>query len=116
VKLHLFKGNHDMWMFNYFVEELGATIVNHELVIERSGKKFFLHHGDGLGPGDSSYKLLKKVFRSRLCQWLFARLHPNFGIKVAGAWSHGSRQAHLKNPDLKPDEHSWLQIYSNEVL
>jgi UDP-2,3-diacylglucosamine hydrolase len=116
VKLYLFKGNHDMWMFNYFTEQLGATIISNELVIERGGKKFYLHHGDGLGPGDNSYKLLKKVFRSALCQWLFARLHPNFGIGIAGAWSQGSREAHLKKPDLKTGEHEWLVIYSRELL
>ena len=52
IKLYFFKGNHDMWMFDYFEKELKATIISNELVIERSGKKFFLHHGDGLGPGD----------------------------------------------------------------
>jgi len=38
VKLWMFKGNHDMWMFDYFVNEFGATIITNELVIERGGK------------------------------------------------------------------------------
>ncbi|MCC8409659.1 UDP-2,3-diacylglucosamine diphosphatase [Mucilaginibacter sp. UR6-1] len=116
IKLYLFKGNHDMWMFSYFTEELDATIISNELEIERGGKKFFLHHGDGLGPGDGSYKILKKVFRSKLCQWLFARLHPNLGIGIAGSWSQHSRDTNLKQPDLKPGEHEWLVTFSNEVL
>src|ERR1700761_6976224 len=66
IKLWLFKGNHDMWMFDYFKQEFGATIMSDELEIKRSGKKFYLHHGDGLGPGDTFYKFLKKFFRSRL--------------------------------------------------
>src|SRR3954466_11960321 len=41
VKLYFFKGNHDMWMFDYFEKELGATIISDELKIERGGKKFF---------------------------------------------------------------------------
>jgi UDP-2,3-diacylglucosamine hydrolase len=49
IKLWFFKGNHDMWMFDYFERELGATIISDELEIERNGKKFYLHHGDGLG-------------------------------------------------------------------
>src|SRR5690606_21206316 len=69
IKITLFKGNHDMWMFGYLKEELGAVIVDNELILERSGKRFYLHHGDGLGPGDYKYKLLKRVFRSRACQW-----------------------------------------------
>lgn len=116
IKLYFFKGNHDMWMFDYFEKELGATIVSNELVIERGGKKFFLHHGDGLGPGDSMYKILKKIFRSNLCQWMFARIHPNLGIGIANYWSRNSRIANLKKEDGKPGEQEWLVVYCREVL
>src|SRR5690554_5411401 len=68
IKLTLFKGNHDMWMFGYLEKELGARIISDELILESNGKRLYLHHGDGLGPGDQKYKLLKKVFRSRICQ------------------------------------------------
>lgn len=116
VKLYFFKGNHDMWMFDYFEKELGATIVNDELKIERGGKKFFLHHGDGLGPGDNFYKLLKNFFRSRFCQWLFARLHPNFGVGIANYWSTHSRIANSKKEDHKPGEQEWLVTFCREEL
>lgn len=116
IKLTLFKGNHDMWMFDYFEKELGATIISNELEIERDGKKFFLHHGDGLGPGDNWYKLLKKVFRSKLSQWLFARLHPNFGVGIANYWSRKSRIAGENNEVRKSLEKEWLVTYSREVL
>jgi len=115
IKLYLFKGNHDMWMFDYFEQELGATIISNELEIERNGKKFYLHHGDGLGPGDGTYKILKKIFRSKICQWLFARLHPNFGVGIANYWSRHSRIAAEggKNKDI---EQEWIVIYSKELL
>jgi len=105
-----------MWMFDYFEKELGATIISNELVIERGGKKFFLHHGDGLGPGDNLYKLLKYIFRSRLCQWLFARIHPNLGIGIANYWSGNSRLANSKRESGKPGEQEWLVAYCREVL
>ena len=105
-----------MWMFDYFEKELKATIISNELIIERSGKKFFLHHGDGLGPGDGMYKLLKKIFRSKLCQWLFARIHPNLGIGIANYWSKNSRIANLKKEDGKPGEQEWLVAYCRDVL
>lgn len=116
IKLYLFKGNHDMWMFDYFEKELNATIISNEMVMERGGKKFYLHHGDGLGPGDAKYKVMKKFFRSRLCQWLFARVHPNLGVGIANYWSSNSRIANLKKENNKPGEQEWLVEYCQEVL
>lgn len=91
IKITLFKGNHDMWMFGYLHRECGVNIVSDELIIERNQKKIFLHHGDGLGKGDKSYKFLRYIFRSKLCQWLFARIHPNSGIALAEFLSRRSR-------------------------
>ncbi|MEY3678067.1 MAG: hypothetical protein RI924_208 [Bacteroidota bacterium] len=116
IKVTLFKGNHDMWMFTYFQQELGVELVSDELVLERGGKKFFLHHGDGLGSGDAKYKLLKKIFRSRLCQWLFARLHPNFGIGLANYWSRSSRISSSKKEEFVSEDKEWLVQYCKEVL
>ncbi len=116
IKLYFFKGNHDMWMFDYFTKELGAIIIDNELEIERNGKKFYLHHGDGLGPGDGKYKILKKVFRSNVCQWLFARVHPNLGVGIANYWSQHSRISAQKNIPRKNVEQEWLVVYCHELL
>jgi UDP-2,3-diacylglucosamine hydrolase len=93
IKIWFFKGNHDMWVNDYFCREMGMEIVSDELVIERNGKKFFLHHGDGLGPGDSKYKTLRKIFRNPLCQWLFSLVPPVIGMGIANRWSHSSKAA-----------------------
>ncbi|WP_256011105.1 UDP-2,3-diacylglucosamine diphosphatase [Desertivirga xinjiangensis] len=116
VKITLFKGNHDMWMFGYLTEEMGIQIVSNELQIELSGKKFYIHHGDGLGPGDAKYKFLKKIFRSKICQWLFARIHPNLGIGIALSWSKQSRIAGMKKESFMGEKQEWLVIYSKEIL
>ena len=116
IKIRMFKGNHDMWMFDYFKKELSIEIISNELIFERGGKKFFLHHGDGLGPGDPGYKFLKSFFRSRFCQWLFARLHPNLGIGIAQHWSSKSRLSNNKVEELKDMEAEWLVSYSKELL
>lgn len=105
-----------MWMFDYFKIEFGATIVGNELEFDRNGKKFFLHHGDGLGPGDTFYKFLKGFFRSGFCQWLFARIHPNFGVGLANYWSRHSRISNNSKPEAKPGEQEWLVIFSREQL
>jgi len=116
IKLYLFKGNHDMWMFDYFEQELNAVIITNELIIERGGKKFYLHHGDGLGPGDALYKVLKKIFRSQLCQWLFARIHPNLGVGIANYWSKHSRISGENDEKRKSLEKEWLVTFSRKLL
>jgi len=116
IKITFFKGNHDMWMFDYFKKELGIEIISDELILERGGKKFYLHHGDGLGPGDSKYKLLKKIFRSKFCQWLFALIHPNLGIGIALKWSRNSRLQNNKKEEFKDISDEWLVSYSKELL
>ncbi|MBM3185420.1 MAG: UDP-2,3-diacylglucosamine diphosphatase, partial [Bacteroidetes bacterium] len=91
IPVHFFLGNHDMWMFDYFKTELGVEIHPNELELVINQKSFYIAHGDGLGPGDKGYKLIKKIFRNRFCQWAFARLHPNFGIPLAKYFSKTSR-------------------------
>ncbi len=116
IKIYFFKGNHDMWVKDYFTEELGMQIISDEFVMERSGKKFFLHHGDGLGPGDNKYKFLRKIFRNKFSQWLFERVHPNFGIAVANAWTGQSRVAAMKKEEFMGTEAEWLVTYAKEKL
>ncbi len=89
--VHYFTGNHDMWMFDYFPKELNIKIYKEPVIRIINDKKFFIAHGDGLGQGDKGYKFIKKVFSNKLCQWLFARLHPNFGLNLAMFFSEKSR-------------------------
>jgi UDP-2,3-diacylglucosamine hydrolase len=116
IPIHFFKGNHDMWMFTYFQKELGVQLHSEPVEREFNGKRFFIGHGDGLGPGDYNYKLLKKVFTSKVCQWLFARIHPNLGIGLAHAWSQKSRLVHDKKEQFLGEENEWLAIYAKEKL
>ncbi|MFN5323515.1 MAG: UDP-2,3-diacylglucosamine diphosphatase [Bacteroidota bacterium] len=117
IKLHYFTGNHDMWVFDYFPEEIGCTIYREPIVRDICGKRFYIGHGDGLGPGDHGYKFIKKVFANRLCQWLFRWLHPDFGIPLANFFSKRSRIA-TGDSDEKylGDENEWLVQYCKELL
>lgn len=117
IPITLFTGNHDMWMFDYLTKELGVTIHREPITREYSGKKFFLGHGDGLGPGDNGYKFIKKVFSNSLSQWLFARLHPNFGIGMAHYWSRRSRASQSPKDDTyKGEDFEWLAIFAKDIL
>lgn len=100
IQVNIFTGNHDMWMFNYLKEEIGCTIFREPVKIELDGRFFFIGHGDGLGPGDYGYKVIKRVFANPVCQWLFARLHPNFSFALANFWSQRSRFANGQKDEV----------------
>ena len=117
IPVHFFTGNHDMWMFDYLPNEIGVSIHRSAIHREWNGKKFFIGHGDGLGPGDRFYKFLKLFFNSKICQWLFARIHPNFGMGVGNLWSSKSRNSNIeKGEAFLGNEKEWLYIYCREVL
>jgi len=96
IPVHLFAGNHDLWTFSYLQEEIGIQVHREPEVMMLKGKKFFLVHGDGRGPGDKGYKFLKRVFECKFNQWLFRIIHPDFGIKIALKWSHNHRVMKLE--------------------
>ena len=116
IKIYFFKGNHDMWVNDYFTKEMGIQVISDEYVIERNGKRFYLHHGDGLGPGDGKYKLLRKVFRNPVCQWLFSIVPPQIGLGIGSAWSSKSRRDGLEEQVFMGEDKEWLAIYSRAVL
>jgi UDP-2,3-diacylglucosamine hydrolase len=117
IKIHYFTGNHDMWTFNYLSKELNVKIYREPIEAEYNNKKFYIGHGDGLGPGDHGYKFIKKVFSSKLSQWLFARLHPNAGISIAEYFSKKSRVATgISDEKFLGEEKEWLVIHSKELL
>jgi len=117
IPVHVFTGNHDMWIFDYLPKEIGITL--HRDVVSRTfyGKDFLIGHGDGLGPGDIGYKFLKKVLANRFCQWCFARLHPNFGMWLAEKSSKTSRASTGTSDEIfLGEDKEWLAIHCKEVL
>ena len=117
IKIYFFTGNHDMWMFDYFEKELGVTIIRQPIERTWNNQSFYIGHGDGLGPGDKTYKLLKRIFAARWSQWCFARIHPNFGIGLANYFSRKSRAATGdSDSNFLGNEKEWLYVYCMEKL
>jgi UDP-2,3-diacylglucosamine hydrolase len=115
IPVYFFHGNHDLWMKDYFVKELGVTVIPDALHIEVGEKNLFVAHGDGLGPGDQTYKLLKKVFTNPLAKWLFHWLHPDIGVGLAAAWSSKSRINNIKKGGEEfQNEGEWLYQFALE--
>ncbi|MEA2043445.1 MAG: UDP-2,3-diacylglucosamine diphosphatase [Bacteroidota bacterium] len=115
IPVHFLPGNHDIWVKNYLTEELGMTIHHQPVETIWGNHSFFLAHGDGLGPGEKKYKLLKKLFTNKRLQWLFSRLHPNLALGIAHKWSQSSRQKHSYTEFTgRNKEH--LILYAEEKL
>ena len=116
IPIHIFTGNHDMWLFDYLEDEINAHIYREPIEVSLKGKRFFIGHGDGLGPGDNGYKLIKKIFKNKLCQWLFERIHPNLGISIAQYWSKKSRIANGEKDESYHGEKEWLTQFCKQKM
>ena len=114
LQIGIFSGNHDMWMRDYFPEEFGIPVYHHPREIEINGTRFLIGHGDGLGPGDFRYKILKKVFRNPLSNWLFGKVHPDLGIGIANAWSKTSRASNMEKDSRFLGDKEWLYTYCKD--
>ncbi len=116
IDVHFFTGNHDMWVFDYFQKELNIKVHYQPKVFNHFGKKVYLAHGDGLGPGDYGYKITKKILANPFLQWMFHRLHPNLGLWLMKKFSSTSRHFDTTPEDIKEMENEWMVIHSREVL
>lgn len=96
IKVHLFTGNHDVWMWDYLPTECGVVIHKQPISFEADGKHFFIGHGDGLGHYDRGYNLLKWIFNWRVAQVCYSWLHPDLGGFIARIWSGSSRKHNAK--------------------
>lgn len=117
IPIYFFVGNHDLWMFGYFEDELGIPVYHDSQVFEFNDKKFFIGHGDGKGPVDKGYKRMKKVFTNGFFQWCFKWIHPDIGVGIA-------RYLSVKNKLISGDEdarflgeeNEWLAQYAKRKL
>ena len=116
IPVHLFTGNHDLWMFDYLETELGVILYRIPQEIKLQGKKMLIGHGDGLGPGDRGYKVMKKIFTNKFNQWLFARLHPNFAIGLMKYFSRKSRENDPEELSFLGVDKEWLIQYAERKL
>jgi UDP-2,3-diacylglucosamine hydrolase len=90
-------GNHDFWIGDYLARELDVPFTDASIARTHQGRRIFLAHGDGLGPGDGGYKLLKRVLRNPVARSLFRWIHPDVGIPLARSVSKLSRH-HAPRP------------------
>jgi UDP-2,3-diacylglucosamine hydrolase len=116
IPVHVFRGNHDIWAFNYLTKELNVSLYRNPIIREFDGKKFFLAHGDGLGPGDTGYKILKKIFEFKPNQFLFRWLHPDIGSWMGLYFSRQSRLANVAKFKKEEKEENHVELKDEMLL
>ncbi|MCX6258340.1 MAG: UDP-2,3-diacylglucosamine diphosphatase [Bacteroidia bacterium] len=115
IPVHFFTGNHDIWVFDYLPQETGVIMHREPYRMECNGKKFYLAHGDSLGPDDKVFKRLRRFFNNKTAQYWFEKIHPDIGIGLAHHWSYNSRNSQGNVPEFR-GENEWLIIHSREEL
>lgn len=117
IDIYFFVGNHDLWMKNYFEEELGIPVFFDKQYFQINNQTFLLAHGDGLGPGDKGYKRMKKLFTNPIAQWAFRWLHPDIAMKIAIYMSTKNKMiSGEEDKKFLGEDKEFLIVYSKEKL
>lgn len=113
VEIYWFLGNHDIWLFDYVRDEIGVKIVDGQLVTNILGSRFLITHGDGVGKLPRGFRIIRSVFRNRVCQKLYSAIHPRWTIPFAHRWSSHSRKNEKEMPefDIATDT---LSVFASE--
>ncbi len=119
IEIHIFIGNHDIWMFDYLPQQIGAIIHRDVLKIDLLGKRFFLGHGDEVDFRSKSFRFIRALFRNKFCQRLYAAIHPRWTFGFALGWSLSSRKSGIKKghtQEYKGESSEYLVSFAKEYL
>jgi UDP-2,3-diacylglucosamine hydrolase len=116
IPVHFFTGNHDIWVNDYLPREAGVILHTDPYITTINGKTFYIAHGDGLGPGDYSYKILRRIFTNPLMQFLFSRIHPNLAFGFGHWWSKQSRYSKGLFEEFHGNDKEYLLLYALDIL
>ncbi|MDH6305046.1 UDP-2,3-diacylglucosamine hydrolase [Parabacteroides sp. PF5-5] len=119
IEIHIFIGNHDVWMFDYLPKEIGAIIHHDVLTIDLLGKRFFLGHGDEIDYRSKAFRFMRLLFRNKFCQWLYAGIHPRWTFGFALGWSLSSRKSGIQKEEemeYQGEAYEYLVDFSKNYL
>lgn len=117
IPIYFYIGNHDLWMRDYLEKEVGAIMFHRPQQFNINGKKFFIGHGDGLGPGDKGYKRMKKLFTNPIAKKLYYLLHPDFAIWLGKTVSRKNKYiSGDEDEQFMGNDKEWLVQYALRKL
>lgn len=113
IPVHFYAGNHDLWTTDYFQSELSIPVHRTPQTRQWHGRTYYLAHGDGIGPGDHGYKLMKRIISNPVVVWAFRLVHPSLAFRLARSFSKTSRKANQKNSKRDYGTGDWLYRFSD---
>ncbi|NTU53819.1 MAG: UDP-2,3-diacylglucosamine diphosphatase [Chlorobiaceae bacterium] len=103
-------GNHDFWLGSYFDEELGVRTLYGLHEVRHDDRLFLMAHGDGLGAGDTGYKLFARFIRNRFNLALLTAFHADLATALLKRFSLLSRKH--KKVDMRVESTRLLDFAS----
>jgi UDP-2,3-diacylglucosamine hydrolase len=92
VQIHLFEGNHDFYLADFFTGELGIEVFTDTALLQLEGKSIYIAHGDMVDETDRGYRFLRSVLRSRPAYGLQKRLPLQLLWRLARLSSDASKE------------------------
>lgn len=92
IELHYFEGNHDLYLRDYWQNQLGIVVHSGPCYFTLDGLVFRLEHGDQMDPEDKGYIFLRWFLRTRVLKWLAFHLSHKIIVKIGEKASRKSRQ------------------------
>jgi UDP-2,3-diacylglucosamine hydrolase len=114
VPIHFLAGNHDFRIHGFLETEVGIKTHQDAAVLQIADSLIFAFHGDGILAKDHGYRLLKKVLRNKICQFLFSWIHPDLGMLLARGTSMTSRNSTKGNPEQDHEYIAFANAKFNE--
>ena len=118
VQITWITGNHDVWLRDYLRDEIGMRVSSTHITDTIDGHQFFLSHGDDVGKRPLRYRFMRWCFYNKVCQWLYASIHPRWTYAIAHGWSTQNRTSRTEQREHREVEAglnnlvAWAEKYS----
>jgi UDP-2,3-diacylglucosamine hydrolase len=100
IRIHLFEGNHDFFLGEYFTKTHGITVFTESANIALDGRSILISHGDTIDRTNRKYILLRKLLRSGLFYRTQRSIPPSVLWKIARASSAVSKELTIESETI----------------
>ena len=100
MRIHLFEGNHDFYLGDYFTKTHGITVFTEWANIDLDGRSVLISHGDTIDRTNKKYILLRKLLRSGVFYRMQRSIPPSVLWKIARASSAVSKELTIESETI----------------